>query len=282
MNLLARAALPFAIKSGDAINWASNRPGDEYAASPVDVIRSFLRQQDLVYRSRSRLTELFVVAEHDWISRSLVDNTASYFFYIGINVHIKLLDWRPAAFDPADFSTLTYDRQFIAYEDPEDDAQLHLLLDGTFSPSNELISLWLDCVRLFTRDSNLEQIGQTALAPSDLELRQEFIRTLQSTLGTVAQQLRYDQSEDHNITRHGRFTQRMGSELSEQFMVGVFEAPKFLTVLGEELSAAISTGASIEGAWGYIAQDNHGDMIFVLNPPKLLADASFVHATRVE
>jgi hypothetical protein len=300
VNFLSRAGLPFPLsRSGDVPVWPLNRAVDEYAASPIEVIRSFLKQQEFVYSNRSPWNNLFVVAAYDASSHKLfVHESENSFAYLMVNVpmnllewcRLELLEWHPSNMSVENFPTVfdwgttqlnPYLSSVVLLEDSDPNQQLTFPLGGTFSPSKALIELWAESVNSYPSDSDREKFA-LALAPSDLELQQEFAKTLHSVLGAIAQQRRYDESDDLHITQSGRFTQRLQLEISEQFLVGGYELSMFLTMLGNELSDAVTRGVEIEGGWGHVERDSKGDLVYVLTPPNIFHDKMFVRAKRVE
>lgn len=294
MNFGQGAALPFAItkSSGDVPFWPPNRVADEYAASPIDVICSFLTQHELVHGKPSPWSNLFAAAAFG-ISSTLIcffDETESANAYYLMSTPPKLLEWQRVellewhdlprqAIEWPEHALTSANYELISLDDPEDDHQLVFPLSVDFSPSKDLLDLWTKSLRSYATDADLKGF---ALAASDLELQEEFTRTLQSTLGLIGQQIRYEQSDDVYITRAGRFTPKLQLELCEQFLIGGYEAADFLTMLGHELTSAIAGGTEIEGGWGRVEQDARGDLVYVLNRPNIISDSSFVRATRVE
>ena len=116
------------------------------------------------------------------------------------------------------------------------DPQLTFPVETEFSPSKELLDLWITSVRSYAADPELAK-SIPAFSPSEIDLRQEFARTLHAALGVIAQQLRYDGSTDLHVTLNGRFTPKLQLEICEQFLVGAYEASAFLTMLGNELTS---------------------------------------------
>ncbi len=302
MNFLHRSHLPFPVsKIDDISNWTPNRVTDEYAASPVDVIRSFLREQDLIYTRRNRWNDLFLITSYTATTAHSAEPPSNSLAYLVISApmnlleweRLKLLEWRQPDeffetphlpdellnFDFGDVIGATY--ELMPAVDADADQQLSFPLQVDFSPSKDLIDLWAASVRTFAADAELAQ-SIPAIPPSELALRQEFIRTLKSTLGIVAQQLRYDGSFDVHITREGRFTRRLQLEVCEQFLIDGYEVSAFLKMLGQELSHAVALGAKIQGAWGRVQQDGAGDLVYELAQPNIARDASFERSTRVE
>jgi hypothetical protein len=291
MNFTARSPLPFPISgSGDVPTWPHNGAIDEYADSPVKVIRSFLHQQELVYSHRSQWNNLFVVAAYDIYSNVLhIEPAANSFTYLIVETSTKLLGWRRSkllewhhedALVPNLLAIGSPLAVFVSLEDHPgvSSEQLPLPLKKEFVPSKEIIDLWSSSVK-----SHVAELEASKPIPtSDSELRREFERTLQSTFGMVAQQVRYEDTKNIHLTQDGRFTPRLQLELCEQFLVGSYEASTFLTLLGKELLLAVSQGVEIKGAWGRVEQDSNGDLVYALTPPKRITDKSFVRATRVK
>jgi hypothetical protein len=291
-----QGALPFTISKplGDVPIWPLNSAADEYAVSPIDVIRSFLTQHELVHGKPSPWRNLIAAAAFN-TSPALIcffDETESSYAYYMMYTPPKLIEWERVgllewhhlpgpAIEWSEQELTAADYTPISFDDPGDDPQLVFPLKLDFSPSRELLDLWSGSLRSYATESDLKKFA-FALAPSNLELQEEFTRTLQSTLGLVAQQIRYEQSDEVHITRAGRFTPRLQLELCEQFLVGGYEATAFLTLLGRELASAIADGTEIQGGWGHIEQNTKGDLVYVLNRPNIISDPSFVRANRVE
>jgi hypothetical protein len=285
MNFGQSAALLFAItKPSEGVTiWSPNRVADEYAASPIDVIRSFLAQHELIHGRRSPWSRLFAATVFNASSAESAYLLYSPGRFLEWNRPV-LLEWPHVprqAFERPERRLTAADYMLISLDDPGDDSQLVFPLKGGFSPSKELLDLWAKSLRSYATDSDLKKFS-FALAPSDLELHEEFTRTLQSTLGLIGQQLRYERSDDAHITRTGRFTPRLQLELCEQFLVGGYEATEFLTMLGQELTSAIADGTELQGGWGHVGLDIKGDLVYVLNRPNIISDPSFVRANRVE
>jgi hypothetical protein len=274
VNFLARKELPFpVVKTVESTSWTHNRIADEYAASPVDVIRSFLSHQRQVYQNQNQWTNFFIIDPLDFYrhNSAIAGLAVVSPLYFTFDPSPKPLDWRPQPFDSPEIT-------FVSLDDPNMDHQLVFPLQEGFAPSKQLLDLWESCVRAYAADA---QVGMPAAA-TELELRQQFSNVLRSVFGTVAQQIRYEESDDFYITRNDRFTPRLQLEISEQFLIGGYEAGRFFNLLGQELGQAISTGTRIAGAWGEVVRSHTGDLVYRLRKPNKITQDGFLAASRVE
>ena len=177
---------------------------------------------------------------------------------------------------------------FIALEQSENQnpaavatEQLAFPLGGDFSPSKELTSFWVRGVTAMAGRAD-PKLAPSAVAATDLEIQQEFARMLISLFGTTAQQLRYETKPDLIISRRSRFELTYQIQLCDQFIIIPDEAQQFLSLLHEELVAALSSGVRITGAWGYVTVNRAGGLEYILAPPRRIVDDSFTRAERVE
>jgi hypothetical protein len=150
-------------------------------------------------------------------------------------------------------------------------------MTGGFTPSKALADFWVRGVKALARENK-----QSVDAISEMEIQQEFAKTLTSVFGTLAQQLRYGGGRDCAITRSSRFVLPYQIELCERFFIIPDEAGTFLTMLRDELGTGVSAGARIQGAWGRIDLDDSGDLQYVLTPPSMASDPTFVPSEEVE
>jgi hypothetical protein len=282
-------------KHGDSPVWPAT--SDEYAASPIDVIRSFLGHQKRVYHNWNQLNNLLVVAAGELDPHTVLSsNTTTLYVCLVASGTTRLIDWErrellgwynsvsqsdPNPVQPLTpyLTTPTYSllpvASYIA------DEQLTFPVTTEFSPSKELVDLWVKSVKSYVEEADRARLT-VALNPSYLELQQQFAKTLHSTFGMIAQQLRYEGAANLNITRANRFVPRMQLELCEQFLINGYESSQFLTMLGTELKSAIAKGLNIRGAWGHIEENSESDIVYELTNPNITSDASFVRATRIE
>lgn len=266
----ANFSLP-AIAIDDREPWDNNSIAEDYAVSPVDIIRSFLEDHNRVFRPRRGWADALVIEPQAWYLQTFISTRDISAFDFG---HSK-------------FATLNFELpsdpivqiEFLTHSDVSD--QLSLSLSNKFAPSAELLDLWVESVKAFATDSKIPEVYTTVNAPRS-ELRELFIKKLMATFGVIAQPLRYNSDSDIEIAKHGRFNSRFQLEISEQFLIGGYEANLFLTKLLEELISAITTGAEIKASWGQVILTSSNDLSFELNKADRAIDPSFVRASRVE
>jgi len=160
-------------------------------------------------------------------------------------------------------------------------AQLTFLLRGDFAPSKGITDFWVRGVKALAQEANVLSSGIT-LASTQTEIQQEFGKMLTSLFGRLGQQLRYARDRDLNITRAGRFLLPYQIQICDRFLIIPDEAAAFFQMLRDELIAAISNGASIEGSWGRVTVNPAGELCYLLTPPKMVHDPSFVPSEEVE
>jgi hypothetical protein len=113
------------------------------------------------------------------------------------------------------------------------------------------------------------------------DVRREFASMLTSVLGTLAQQLRYEDAAG-NITQNGEFTSRVQIELCDAFLILPSVSTEFRALLKREIVEAIRGGWDFQGAWGHLELTRAGDLVFQLEPPEFLKNPGFVRARRVK
>jgi hypothetical protein len=148
-----------------------------------------------------------------------------------------------------------------------------------FTPSDSLVNIWIKSVSAFAREAG--EAATDRLRYDKENIRQEFAKMLTDVLGTLAQQLRYE-NVDGQITRSGEFTSRAQIEICDTFLILPSMSTEFLNLLKRELVASIKGGWKFEGAWGCLELTSAGELFFRLEPAKFTTNREFVRARRVE
>jgi len=265
--------------SGHAI-WDGGRFADEFAVSPVDTIVTFLRRNSTALATPPEV---------------LLDQAAQ--------VAVTVTGWRhllrerlqrvvdldlPASLDTRWVVPQPTMRQRweLIYSQKSQPVlplpdQLSLRLKGDFAPSRDLTAFWVRGVTAHARQA-APSSSEVVPAPTDLEIRQEFAKAFASLMGTIGQQLRYSTKRELYITVSGLFKLAYANQLCDRFLISPYETPQFLEMLRNELVSALSDGSKIEGAWGRICVDSSGELYYVLTPPRVVRDQSFIRAEEVE
>jgi hypothetical protein len=155
--------------------------------------------------------------------------------------------------------------------------QFSLGVVGDFSPSKNLTDIWISSLLALGKAA-----GRETVATADFEIAQEFSKTLTTLLGTRGHQLRYQRNVDLAITSQRQFTPDYQIQICDAFLIIPMEAPDFLKELQVELSDAIASGCSVEGAWGKIRLNSSGDLVYDLNEQGFVADPDFEESEEIE
>jgi hypothetical protein len=177
---------------------------------------------------------------------------------------------------PEDFTVHDYFAKTELVSDLAE-GQLPLKISGDFSPSKKLTDIWISSLSVMAKE-----VGKQIHMGADFEAAQEFSKTLYSSLGTVAQQLRYESPLDTSLTRHQRFTAAYQIQLCDAFLIVPDQAADFLSLLSFELSEAIRAGCTLNGDWGELRVSPTKELYFKLTPPDFVVDPNFVESEEVE
>ena len=272
------------IGSPSSLDWDHTDLPDEWSVSPVEAIQSFFSIRAVTLRKRlssKSVSEMSLTWRLVRDAKWLDDHTA-------LVIADVQKAYGPLVLRVGEFVVTEDQRQvdkFVVAEDQKQYAearlsQLSFPLKGAFAPSKSLTDFWVRGVKAFAQRANTE-FGIN-IAYTDSEVQQEFAKMLNSLLGTIGQQLRYGINPDVAITRQQRFLLEYQIKICDRFLIIPDEATTFLQTLQDELLAAILAGSTIEGAWGRIIATQSGELCYLLSPPTMVQDSSFVRSEEVE
>lgn len=247
---------------------------DEFGGSPIDRLKEYLREY-AVFQHRAEPN--IAVRWGRLIAAAQIAEKR--------NVNLKELELVLVGDEPEFHATVLSDYlsnvQEISWR-VGDVAPKHLQYDtaaADFSPSNRLIDIWIESITKLAREAG--QRPQSEFASHKDDLRQELRKMLIDTLGTLAQQLRYE-SGDAQLTRNGEFSSRAQIEICDTFLILPSMSGEFLRLLKYELAAAVKSGWELRGAWGKLELTDTDELRFALEKVALETEAGFVRARRVE
>jgi len=260
--------------------WQQQDLADEFIVSPVEAARAHFREGASIAHSwrfyRTKAWRIQATKADTALLRMLTKLRSSQFdatllFYEDTfsDVHF----WNSAA---ATFVGLDESQTSNA-----DSPQLAFGLRGIFTPSKSLTDYWVRGVKTLAQEATVSSSG-LELASTQLEIQQEFSKMLVSLFGTLGQQLRYGNTSDVNITQAGRFLLQYQIKICDRFLIIPDEAADFLRTLRTEMITALSDDSTIEGAWGRISVNSSGELFYMVVPPKIIRDVSFVPSEDIE
>jgi|SRR5581483_5093964 len=264
---------------------------EEFDVSPADIIRSYFEKLTPLDRSVRGISD-------EWqrlIRKSSADETGftdtggpqTSIEHEQTGLDLQQLyawwDWDQTAQTLYHLMGVGYTGTVIGLEDETSQSvnEPSLPLDGSFSPSKKLAQMWIDNIKMLANDAGIPST-QIALPSNMVEAQQEFAKSLISFFGMIGQKLRYSGRTDRTVTREGRFTSSYEIQLCDRFFILPSASADFLSQLRSELTSALASGTVIRGAWGQLKLDRQSEVYFVLTPPRILADPSFVQSEEIE
>jgi hypothetical protein len=260
-------------------NWRSvTIVGDEFEVSPVDIVQAFLRS----HASFSAHSNVAAQWERLFAIGQIIERTHQSRFEI--EVFGELLVARAIDFDP--IPVIQYSTKSLAsYPPAEEEYQIPIAVERSpsigFVPSKSLTDIWIKSISALAHEAGETAVGRLSANYAAEDIRQRFSSTLTSTLGTLAQQLRYERAAGE-ITRNGEFISRMQIEICDAFLILPSMSTEFLGLLKAELIKAIRNGWEFRGAWGHLEMTSAGEVAYRLNQPEFATTPGFVRARRVE
>lgn len=241
---------------------------EEFSESPVDEVHRAIRQIDAANWAANGMhafgDHYSLILTVEEIAQSLNSLTSAL---VRKDMTLTLRDADPlGVIDFVTFQEAEY--KFSEYQ---------LALSGSFSPSKKLTDIWTSSLSAMAKD-----VGKTIRVGADFEAAQEFSKTLNALLGTIAQQLRYESPSDVSLTKGQRFTPAYQIQLCDAFLIVPDQAADFLGLLFAELSAAIRAGCTLNGDWGDLRVSAVGELYYRLSPPDFVVDRNFVESEEVE
>jgi hypothetical protein len=232
---------------------------EEFSTSPVDDVRRALAH----------------ASANIWIAKQLGDMPPV--------LKLDLKNFLTSTFESHELSDRSF--YFLGHGFPPEtelvtglpSGQLTLKMAGDFSPSKKLADIWLSSLSILAKEAD----RQVHVTP-EFEAAQEFSKILYSLLGTIAQQLRYENPSNTLLTRQQRFTAAYQIQLCDAFLIIPDKAADFLSLLFFELSEAIRAGCTFNGDWGELRVSPTQELYFRLSPPDFVVDSNFVESEEVE
>jgi hypothetical protein len=249
---------------------------EEFSASPVDDVHRAIIQLDDVISwawATTRATSYLVPLGLTSLTFSLMSPKRS-------SILSKLVDAEISSAVLRNRDLFTQELVGLIESEPANDFvadQFALKISGDFSPSKKLTDIWISSLSAMAGD-----VGKQIHVSADFEAAQEFSKTLYSLLGTIAQQLRYENPSDTSVTRNQRFTATYQILLCDAFLIIPDQAADFLGLLFSELSAAISAGCTMNGDWGELRVSPTQELYFRLSSPDFVVDPNFTESEKVE
>jgi hypothetical protein len=297
MTYLNRTAFQFIQPASPPVEPYPDAPDDWFQSSPIERIRAFFSEQNPAHRATRRVAEnweRFLLSDQlqqrDYFIVLSDVNTSPYARLLNSDtfilsheiLHALAVGYTGELFVPNEMM-VTDNVVRISTDDslrPQSKSQLSLSLEGDFSPSSDLVEHWVESVRALAQDANIA--APSIAIPNSSELHEQFSRILQNILGTIAQQLRYSDFRRTAITKEGQFTPDLEIQICDAFFIRPSRANAFLSLLKNELTAAVGAGLRFEGAWGHIELTSDEDLIYVLTPRRILRDSSFADSIEVD
>jgi hypothetical protein len=269
---------------------------EEFSASPVDDVQRAIAQVGefniWVTKQLAEMPSVLTLAlekrlistleSHD-IGHEILQQTILHFSGHGFPAEVELRqeegeidDDRVLAAIAQEIEPAHFCQERAHHVTASPSGQLALKMAGDFSPSKKLTDIWLSSLSILAKEAG----KQVHVHP--FEAAQEFSKTLYSLLGTIAQQLRYENPSDTLLSRQQRFTAAYQIQLCDAFLIIPDQAADFLSLLFSELSEAIGAGCTLNGDWGELCLSLTQDLYFRLSPPDFVVDPNFVESEEVE
>jgi hypothetical protein len=233
---------------------------EEFVVSPIDEVR--------------RIWQQFLEMEADPQSIEILDEFSRHEAYHEYQLvfHIQAKAVLANIAKDLDISTRPY-LQAVAHRQ-----QLELPIRAEFSPSKRLLNLWQSCVLATSREAGVDRVSML----TEREVEKEFVSIFRSLIGALGQEFRYAEGPVAALAKGGVFSLLISNELCDRFLIGPYQTVEFLSLLLDELKAALRGGFEIRGAWGRIVIDETDQISFRLTAPEFISPpAGFVRAEEI-
>ncbi|MFA6033023.1 MAG: hypothetical protein WC889_09005 [Myxococcota bacterium] len=155
--------------------------------------------------------------------------------------------------------------------------QIFLPLDVPFSPSGDLLQLWVNGIESYAEEAFPGTAEYKYLLNNKANfgvLSKEFTKLIYESIIIYATMRSYEQSS-FKISLGGRLLVSLQGQVLRNFFVRPDEGSEFFSLLVEEIISFLRAGNQFGGDWGALVLDAGDDLLLQLTRPKKLRTRGF-------